>query len=90
MKRREFFGKTGSGVAGIFGSRLGLSAFKGTRSSDRKISEEPPYLKTIRKDFPPLRNLTYLDTAFVGLMSRQGIAPFLQYRGGYRKIHTYV
>jgi len=71
MKRREFFGKTGSGITGIFASRFGLSAFKGAKTSDMKISEEPPDLKTIRKDFPPLRKLTYLDTAFVGLMSRQ-------------------
>jgi cysteine desulfurase / selenocysteine lyase len=71
MKRREFFGKTGTGIAGVFASRLGLSSIKLDKFSNLNSPGTLLDLKTIRKDFPPLKKITYLDTAFVGLMSHQ-------------------
>ena len=71
MKRREFFGKTGGGIAGILASRFGFGPVKTGKSAENNLIGQPADFKTIRKDFPPLSKITYLDTAFVGLMSRQ-------------------
>jgi len=71
MKRREFFRKTGHGIAGILATLFGLASFKAKKSSKMNPLKKPFDFQTIRKDFPPLRKWTYLDTAFVGLMSRQ-------------------
>ncbi len=71
MKRREFFGKTGGGIAGIMASRFGFGPVKTGKAAEKNLIGQPADFKTIRKDFPPLSKITYLDTAFVGLMSRQ-------------------
>jgi len=71
MRRREFFGKTGGGIATLFSGHLVLNSFKKTNTLALDIPGNPPDFNRIRKDFPPLKKLTYLDTAFVGLMPRQ-------------------
>jgi len=71
MKRREFFGKTGLGIAGILASDLKLSG-NVDKSNFQPLIEENVDFNALRKDFPPLQKFrSYLDTAFVGLMSRQ-------------------
>jgi len=70
MKRREFFNKTGLCVTSVLASRLGLSGHKNLNIMP--VENSGPDFNSLRKDFPPLQKFrAYLDTAFVGLMSRQ-------------------
>ncbi|MFH1942308.1 MAG: hypothetical protein ABIL68_09405 [bacterium] len=75
MKRREFIQKTSGGLTAVFTSRLGLASVQ--KMKHRAYPHAPTQsnyildLKTIRKNFPPLKKWTYLDTAFIGLMSSQ-------------------
>ena len=81
MKRREFFKKTGFGISGILASHFGLASYnkddrKNTETNDVKAPKinnpgKPFDIETIRQDFPPLKKLTYFNTAFIGLMSQQ-------------------
>ncbi len=79
MKRRELLTKTGYGLTGMVASRLGLASSKngsmeGNRleGSEKTPSGAAPDFETLRRDYPPIeQNRVYLDTAFVGLMSRQ-------------------
>ena len=75
MHRRSFFEKTGAALAATLVSRPALS------SPDGEVQENPlpsgvkpgrPVdFAALRNDFPPLKTWTYLDTAFIGLLSRQ-------------------
>ncbi|MFC1553341.1 aminotransferase class V-fold PLP-dependent enzyme [candidate division KSB1 bacterium] len=87
MKRREFFGKAGCGLAGVFATDLSLMPSDKSEMAKpehqniltRKNSDteevsfgKPIDIESVRKDFPPLQKFgAYLDTAFVGLMPRQ-------------------
>jgi len=66
MKRRDFFEKSGVGIAGIFATRFRMPELK------HNFPQTPPDFKAIRGDFPAIKKFqTYLDTAFIGLMSYQ-------------------
>ncbi|MCP4724778.1 MAG: aminotransferase class V-fold PLP-dependent enzyme [bacterium] len=78
MKRREFFGKAGFGLAGLAAIDLKLTPPDSNRTSpefagtSKTPVEKSLDLESVRKDFPPLQKFNaYLDTAFVGLMPRQ-------------------
>ena len=72
MKRREFFKKSGVGLAGVFASRLTFLSSKEEKRSESDTLANPIDFESIRQDFPPLqRYRAYMDTAFVGLMSKQ-------------------
>ena len=81
MKRREFFKKTGFGISGILASHFGLASYnkddrKNTETNDVKAPKinnpgKPFDIETIRQDFPPLKNLTYFNTASYGLITLQ-------------------
>lgn len=79
MKRRDFLSKTGSGLSVLATSHLGLSAKPGLKSGKEweginlihGVSRGNLDIESIRKDFPPLKELAYMDTAFTGLMPRQ-------------------
>ncbi len=75
MHRRNFLEKTGAGLAATFVSPPLLS------SADGEVQAIPPPsgvkpgqpvdFAALRNDFPALKTWTYLDTAFIGLLSRQ-------------------
>ena len=74
MNRRELFKKTAGGITGAVASHLALSSC--TNEKPEKEVETPmgsaTDFETLRRDFPPLMKYkAYLDTAFVGLMSKQ-------------------
>ena len=76
MHRRSFIGKTGAGLAAALMTRPLLSSPK--QGTDQEgappggvNSIRPVDFTALRKDFPPLANWTYLDTAFIRLLSRQ-------------------
>lgn len=78
MKRRDFFRKSGGGIAGILASRFGFASCKKNREKDNTktqevgVSGKPLDFEVIRLDFPPLGKFSaYLDTAFVGLIPKQ-------------------
>ncbi len=66
-------------MTGMVASRLGLASIKNghmdtniVEASETTSSGAAPDFETLRRDFPPLEtDRVYLDTAFVGLMSRQ-------------------
>jgi len=75
MERRDFFSKTGYGVAGVLAAKLGSP-----ESATRPEANEPNHrvlgrersFAALREDFPALERMgAYLDTAFVGLMPAQ-------------------
>ncbi len=74
MNRRELFRKTAGGITGVVASHLALSSC--TNEKPEKEVETPmgsaTDFETLRRDFPPLMKYNaYLDTAFVGLISKQ-------------------
>ena len=78
MKRRDFFRKSGGGIAGILASRYSFASGKknwkkdNTKTQKKNVSDKPLDFESLRLDFPPLGKFrAYLDTAFVGLMPRQ-------------------
>ncbi len=58
-------GKTSRGITSILAARLGLA------KAESKKLDHPVSFASIRQDIPPLSRMTYLDTAFVGLVPRQ-------------------
>ncbi len=86
MKRREFFGKAGYGLAGMVTTDLNLKLPQNSKQSiktnlgdtaqsdgtTKEAINRNPDFDAVRKDFPPIQKFNaYLDTAFVGLMPRQ-------------------
>ena len=79
MKRRDFLNKTGSGLSLLAASHLGMKAKPDPKSKEEReglnLSQTDPPAKpdfaSIRKDFPPLKEWAYMDTAFIGLMPHQ-------------------
>jgi len=75
MHRRNFLERTGAGLAATLVSRPLLSSPDGEPKAVPLPSGvepgKPVDFAALRQDFPPLKTWTYLDTAFIGLLSRQ-------------------
>ncbi len=75
MHRRSFFKRTGTGLAATLVSRPLLPSPDGEAQTIPPPSGvkpgQPVDFAALRNDFPPLKTWTYLDTAFIGLLSRQ-------------------
>lgn len=75
MHRRSFLGRTSAGLAATLVSRPLLSSPVGDHSAVPQPGGgkpgRPVDFTALRSDFPPLKTWTYLDTAFIGLLSHQ-------------------
>lgn len=63
MKRREFIDKAGRGMTAALAARFRLA-----RAIPKRKNMN---FSSIREEIPPLSRMTYLDTAYVGLVPRQ-------------------
>ena len=75
MDRRGFIEKTSVGVAAAliprtFPAALDWETYAISSPSGLKSGQSVDFT-ALRNDFPPLKNWTYLDAAFIGLLSQQ-------------------